>query len=199
MKHNLITILLLILVSSSFGQIDYLEKGNQQLNDENYTAAEQTFREAIKNDTSNFIYQNQLALTLIKQMKHAEAQKLLDKILSNDSSNLAALWYSGTNNFLDKNADLRSAIRYFEKTLPLLQETQGQYFSAHWFIGRSYQILLKSDGLTYNEVSRMLECYSTYLKLQPNADDAAKISAYVQHIKSIRPPENVEKWINIPQ
>ena len=80
-----------------------------------------------------------------------------------------------------------------------MKETQGQYYSANWFIGRSYQVLLQSDGLTYDEVSRMLQCYETYVQLQPNANDAAKISAYVQHIKDIRPSDNVKKWINKPQ
>jgi len=199
MKQFLITTLLFILVQSSFGQTNYFDKGNQQLSDEDFVAAEQTFREAIKSDSTNVIYQNQLALSLIKQNKHAEAQKILDKVLAADSTNIAALWYAGTNNYLDKSADLRKAIKYFEKVLLLLKETQGQYYSANWFIGRSYQILLQSDGLTYDEVSRMLECYETYVRLQPNANDAAKISAYIQHIKNVRPSDNVKKWINKPQ
>jgi tetratricopeptide (TPR) repeat protein len=199
MKHFVITTLLFILVKSSFGQTNYLDKGNQQLNNEDFVAAEQTFREAIRADSTNLIYQNQLALSLVKQKKHVEAQKILDKVLTVESTNIGALWYAGTNNYLDKTADLRTAIKYFEKVLPLLKETQGQYYSANWFIGRSYQVLLQSDGLTYDEVSRMLQCYETYVKLQPNADDAGKISAYVQHIKNIRPPDNVKKWINKPQ
>lgn len=199
MKQFFITTLLFIVVQSSFGQTNYLDKGNQELNDEDFVAAEQTFREAIKSDTSNLIYQNQLALSLIKQKKHSEAQKILDKVLAVDSTNTGALWYAGTNNYLDEGSDLRTAIKYFEKVLPLLKETQGQYYSANWFIGRSYQILLQSDGLTYEEVSRMLDCYSTYVRLQPNANDAAKIFAYIQHIKNIRPSDNVKKWINKPQ
>lgn len=199
MKQFLITTLFFILTQVSFGQTDYMNKGNQQLGDEDFVGAEQTFREAIKSDSSNLIYQNQLALSLIKQKKHVEAQKLLDKVLAVDSNNIGALWYAGTNNYLDKSADLRTAIKYFEKVLPLLKETQGQYYSANWFIGRSYQVLLQSDGLTYDEVSRMLQCYETYVRLQPHANDAAKISAYVQHIKDVRPPDNVKKWINKPQ
>ena len=199
MKQFIITTLLFLFVQISFGQTNYLDKGNQQLNNEDFVAAEQIFRDAIKSDSSNLIYQNQLALSLMKQDKHSEAQKILDKILLVDSTNVGALWYAGTNNYLDKNADLRLSIKYFEKVLALLNEKQGQYYSANWFIGRSYQILLQSDGLTYNEVSRMLACYSTYLRLQPNAIDAAKISAYVQHIKDIRPSDKVEKWINKPQ
>ena len=199
MKQFLVTTLLFILVNNSYGQNNYLDKGNQQLKDNDFVAAEQTFRDAIKSDSSNLIYQNQLALSLMKQKKHSNAQKLLDKILLLDSTNIGALWYAGTNNYLDKNSDLRLAIKYFEKVLPLLNESQGQYFSANWFIGKSYQVLLQSDGLTYDEVSRMLECFSTYVRLQPNANDAAKISVFVQHIKEIRPPINVKKWINKPQ
>lgn len=193
------TTLLFLFVQGSFGQTNYLDKGNQQLNNKDFVGAEQTFREAIKSDSSNVIYQNQLALSLMKQKKHNEAQKILNKILLVDSSNIGALWYAGTNAFIDKNADLRLAVKYFEKVLPLLNEKQGQYYSANWFIGRSYQLLLQSNGLSYNEVSRMLDCYSTYLRLQPNANDAANISAYVQHIKAIRPSDNVEKWINNPK
>ena len=199
MKQFLITVLLYFLVQSSFGQTNYLKQGNQQLNDEDFVAAEKTFREAVNSDSSNLIYQNQLALALSKQKKHIEAQKLLGKVLAIDSTNIGALWYAGINTFSDKNSDLRTAIKYFEKVLPLLKETQGQYYSANWYIGRSYQILLQSDGLTYDEVSRMLDCYSNYVRLQPDANDAAKISSYVQHIKDVRPPDNVKKWINKPQ
>jgi tetratricopeptide (TPR) repeat protein len=199
MKQFFITTLLFILVQSSFGQTNYLGKGNQQLSEEDFVGAEKTFREAIKSDSTNLIYQNQLALSLSKQKKHNEAQKLLDKVLLVDSANIGALWYAGINSFSDKNSDLRTTIKYFEKVLPLLKETQGQYYSANWYIGRSYQILLQSDGLTYDEVSRMLQCYETYLRLQPDANDAAKISAFVQHIKEVRPPDNVKKWLNKPQ
>jgi len=199
MKHFIITTLFFLFIQISFGQVNYLDKGNQQLNNKDFVSAEQTFRDAIKSDSSNLIYQSQLALSLMQQEKHSEAKKILDKILSVDSSNVGALWYAGNNDFLDKTADLRQAIKYFEKVLPLIDEKRGQYYSANWFIGRSYQILLQSEGLTYNEVSRMLDCYSTYLRLQPDANDAAKISAYVQNIKAIRPSDNVEKWINKPQ
>ena len=192
MRQFLITTLLFLFVQNSFEQTIYLDKGNQQLNDEDFAGAEQTFRDAIKSDSFNLIYQNQFALSLIKQEKHIEAQK----VLLVDSTNVGILWYAGTNNFLDKAADLRQAVKYFEKVLPHLNEKKFQYYSANWFIGRSYHILLQSDGLTYSEVSRMLDCYSTYLKLQPNADDTAEISAYVQHIQTIRPSDNVKKWIN---
>ena len=196
MKRLFIAIIILSFFRISFAQTNYLEKGNKYLNEEKYHEAENTFREAIKSDSSNLVYQCQLAFALIEQNKHTEAQKLIDKVLLKDSNNVGALWYGGMNSYLDKGADIRQGIKYFEKVIPLLKETQGQYYSANWFIGRSYQILLQTDGLSYDEVSRMLDCYSTYLRLQPDADDAAKITAFVQHIKNIRPSENVKKWIN---
>jgi hypothetical protein len=131
--------------------------------------------------------------------RSASFKRLIDSLLAADSTNVFALFSVGINSFSNKIADLRTAIKYFEKVLPLLKETDSRYYSANWYIGRSYEILLQSEGLTYDEVSRMLDCYSTYLRLQPNADDAAKISSYVQHIKDIRPPDNVKKWINKPQ
>jgi tetratricopeptide (TPR) repeat protein len=196
MNYFLIILVPMLLTTSSFSQSSYLEIGNQQLNKKDFVSAEPTFREAIKSDSLNHIYYNQLALTLIMQKKHGDAQEIIDKVLTVDTTNLGALWYGGINNFQDKNSDLRLAIRFFEKVMPLLNENEGQYYSANWFIGRSYQILLQSDGLAYDEVSRMLDCYSTYVRLQPNAEDAAKTLNFVEHIKSVRPPNNVKKWIN---
>jgi len=194
--NKILTLLVitLSLFQTTYGQTNFLDKGNQYLNEENYVAAEQTFREAIKSDGSNLVYQCQLALSLINQNKNTEAQLVVDKILLKDANNVGAIWYGGMNSFSDKNGDLRKAISYFERTISLIDKKQGQYFSANWFIGRSYQILLQTDGLSYKEVSRMLDCYSMYLKLQPDAEDAKKINAFVEHIKTIRPPSNVEKW-----
>jgi tetratricopeptide (TPR) repeat protein len=187
-----------LMCSSCFlnAQTDYLSKGNEYLQRGNYLQAEQTFRGAIQSDTSNLIYPCQLGLALMEQKKHKEAQEVLDHVILKDSNNIAALWYSGMNNFQDEKADLRKAIYYFEKVLPLLNEKQGQYYSANVLIGQSYRILLQSEGLSYQEVSKMLECYSIYLRLQPNADDAREISAFVNHINQIRPSDNVKKWIN---
>jgi len=198
-RFSLLVFLTLKFASPLFSQVNYLEKGNQYLNDEKYSQAEQTFRTAIESDSNNLVYQCQLALALIEQDKHRDAQKVINRVLLKDSNNVGALWYGGINNFKDENGDLRIAVSYFEKSMSHLNPKQGQYYSANWFIGRSYQILLQSDGLSYNEVSRMLECYSIYLRLQPDAKDASQISAFVNHIKEVRPSDNVEKWVNLSQ
>lgn len=194
--YFLAVILLLQFYAEVQGQINYLNKGNEYLTEKNYKAAERTFREAIESDSSNLTYPCQLALALMSQDQHAEAQKVIEGVLAKDPVNIAALWYAGTNTFLDSNSDLRIAVSYFEKVIPLLNKTQGQYYSAHWFIGRAYQILLRGDGLNYCEVSRMLQCYEIYIKLQPDADDSQEIRAFVAHIQQVRPSENLLKWVN---
>jgi tetratricopeptide (TPR) repeat protein len=196
-RFSLLLFWTLIFTSPSFCQVNYLEKGNQFLSDDKYSQAEITFREAMASDSNNLVYQCQLALALMEQDKHRDAQKVIDHVLLKDSNNVGALWYGGINNFKDEKGDLRIAIFYFEKAMTHLNPKQGQYYSTNWFIGRSYQILLQSDGLSYNEVSRMLECYSVYLRLQPDANDASQISAFVNHIKEVRPSDNVKKWVNL--
>jgi tetratricopeptide (TPR) repeat protein len=188
-------LVLVMLAHAASGQTEYLHTGNQYLNEKRYDEAEQTFREAIKSDTSNLIYQCQLALALLSQSKYNDAQVTLNNVLSKDSANIGALWYAGLNNFNNKNADLRIAIGYFEKALTFLQEQQNQYYAANWYIGRSLHLLLQKDGITYDETSRLIEAYATYLRMQPNAKDADSIKEFLERVKRKRPPSNVMMWV----
>ena len=189
------TLLFLTAFLTTFGQDKYLDDGNKSLNSGEFDKAEKTFREAIKSDSINLIYQCQLGLTLIQQKKYSDAQTILDKVLQVDTNNVAAIWYSGIGNF--KNGQDKKAILRFEKALTLLDKNSGQYYSAYWFIGKSYSILLKTDGLSYKETDRMFECYEEYLRLQPNANDAAQIREYVDRKKKRRPTNNVLKWVDL--
>lgn len=194
-KIIFLTPLFFCILSAALGQDNYLESGNKFLNDGEFDKAEKTFREGIKFDSSNLVYQCQLGLTLIQQKKYTDAKITLDKILEKDSSNVAAIWYSGIGNF--KNEQYKEAISCFEKALWVFDKKSGQYYTANWFIGKSYSMLLKTDGLSYQETDRMFECYEEYLRLQPNANDAAKIREYVDRKKKRRPPSNVLKWIDL--
>jgi len=189
------TLLFLAGFSTTFGQDKYLDDGNKYLNSGEFDKAEKTFRVGIESDSTNLIYQCQLGLTLIQQKKYSDAEIILDKILKTDSNNVAAIWYSGIGNF--KNGQDKKAILRFEKALTLLDKSSGQYYSANWFIGKSYSILLKTDGLSYQETDRMFECYEEYLRLQPNANDAAQIREYVDLKKKRRPTSNVLKWVDL--
>ena len=192
---KLIIILFLVAVLKSFSQDVYLDKGNTYLNNNQFDKAEQTFREAIKSDTSNLIYQCQLGLTLIQAKKYSEGEQVLDNVIKIDPNNEAAIWYSGIGNYY--NAKDRQAIIWFEKVLSLIDKNSGQYFSAYWFIGKCYSNLLKTEGLTNSETDRMFECYEEYLSLQPNAEDAKEIKEYVERKKKRRPPSNVKVWLDL--
>ena len=196
MKQKILTTyLFLTTFVTTFGQDKYLNDGNKFLNNGEFDKAEKTFRQGIEYDSTNLIYQCQLGLTLIQQKKYSDAEAILDKILKIDSNNIAAIWYSGVGNF--KNGQDRKAIIRFEKALTLLDKSSGQYYSANWFIGKSYSILLRTDGLSYQEADRMFECYEEYLRLLPNADDAAQIREYVDRKKKRRPTSNVLKWVDL--
>lgn len=191
---NLTIIFISILASfKSYGQENYLEKGNSYLNSKEYEKAEKLFKKAIKSQPENLIYQCQLALSLSSQNKFDEAEKILNDVLQVDSLNVGALWYSGTNYF--KAGKDRKAISKFEKAILLLNKEQAQYPSAHWYIGKSYSILLNTEGLTYNEVDRMLEGYETYLSYYPNSNDTKELTEYLNKIKRMRPPKNVLNWV----
>jgi tetratricopeptide (TPR) repeat protein len=194
-KLTLTTLLFVTTVLTTFAQDPFLDKGNSYLNNEQFDKAEETFREAIKSDTTNLIYQCQLGLTLIQAKKYADGEQVLNKVLKTDSNNVAATWYSGIGNFY--NAQDRQAVNRFEKALTLLNIKSGQYYSANWFIGKSYSNLLKTSGLTYAETDRMFECYDEYLRLQPNAEDAPKIKEYVERKKKRRPSSNVKVWVDL--
>ncbi len=196
MSKTILTFFFLALLTTSiFGQDKYLDRENQFLNDGNLDSAEQTFRNAIKANPKNLIYQNQLGLVLIEEKKFEEAEIILDKVLKTDSTNVAAIWYSGIGNF--KSKKYRLAIMRFEKSLMLLDKNSGQYYSANWFIGKSYSNLLKTEGLTYSETDRMFQCLDEYIRLQPNADDTPKLKEFVARKKARRPPENVKIWVDM--
>lgn len=175
--------------------VDYLKVGNDFLNQNKLEEAENIFRIGLDKNPGNVILMNQLSLSLINQKENYKAQEILDKIIKSDSLNIGALWYSGINNYLRKPPRLTEAIKYFEKAYPLIDKNSGQYFGVNFFIGNSYKILLYSDGLNYDEVSRMLETLRIYTELQPDADDYGSTKLFIEKIEKNRMPRNVKKWI----
>lgn len=189
-----ITLVLLLICSSSFGQRNYLNEGNRLLGQEKNKEAETVFRDALNEDKDNVIYQTQLALSLLNQGKHEEAQKILDNVLNKDDKNVAALWYSGINQFMNTN-DFKKSVEYFETAFPLIPKISPQYFAVNFFIGKSYKNLLHTKGLTYSQTSRMLETLKEYVRLQPNAEDAAYLKSFVERVEKNRPGKNVQNWV----
>lgn len=188
-------ILLLIISQSILGQINYLNEGNKFLNENKNIEAEKIFREGIKSDSLNLTYKCQLALSLINQKKNSEAEKEIQKVLIKDSLNIGALWYGGINNFSSENHDFRKAVNYFEKAYQYINKNSPQFFAVNYFIGKCYNNLLYTEGISYTEASRMLETYKKYIELQPNAENATQIKSFIEKVEANRPPSNVKKWI----
>ena len=158
MKQIILTTLILVTtILTTFAQDVFLVKGNSYLNNEQFDKAAQVFREAIKSDSTNLVYQCQLGLVLIQSKKYADGEQVLNKVLKTDPKNVAAIWYCGIGNFY--NSQNRQAIDRFEQALTMLDKKSVQYFGANWFIGKCSSNLLKTDGLTYSETDRMFECY----------------------------------------
>jgi Flp pilus assembly protein TadD len=70
MKNELFFLSLALLISgTAFSQDNLLEKGNLYLNRGDFDQAEKVFREGMKSDTTDLIFQCQLGLTLIQKRR----------------------------------------------------------------------------------------------------------------------------------
>ncbi|PJJ67766.1 tetratricopeptide repeat protein [Chryseobacterium geocarposphaerae] len=189
-----IFLLLVFYSGMSFSQ-NYLDNGNVLISENKFSEAENVFREGLKHEPDNLIFKSQLALTLIKQNKNDQAEKVIVEVLKKDPSFPAALWYGGINNFSKKKSDFRKAISYFEKSYNLIDKHSKQYFAVNFYLGKSYQNLLYTEGLSYDEVDRMIETYKKYIELQPDAENIINVKSFVEKIENNRPGRNVEKWV----
>ena len=174
-------------------QRNYLDEGNKLLSQNKNKEAEEVFKEGLNLEKDNLIYQTQLGLSLINQEEYSKAEKQLENVLEKDPNNTAALWYSGINNFLNAK-NFRKAVIYFEKAYPLISKTSPQFFAVNFFIGKSYRNLLYTEGLSYDETSRMLETSKEYVRLQPNASDADQFLSFIKYVEENRFPPNVKNW-----
>lgn len=173
----------------------YLDQGDKLISENKFSEAENVYQKGLKDDPDNLILKSQLALALLSQDKNDDAEIVIGEILSKKPDFTAALWYGGINNFSKKEPDFRKAISYFEKAYDLIDKNSGQYFGVNYYIGRSYRKLLYREGLTYNEVDRMLKTYKKYVELQPNAEDIGNTKNFIKKVEEKRPGKNVGKWI----
>jgi tetratricopeptide (TPR) repeat protein len=172
-----------------------LDEGNELISKNKFSEAEKIFRKGLQETPNDLILKSQLALALISQEKNEEAETVITEILNIHPDFTAALWYGGINNFNNHQPDYRKAIAYFEKAYNLIDANSGQFFGVNYYIGRSYRKLLYKEGLTYNEVDRMLETYKKYIESQPNAEDIIDAKSFVKKVEEKRPGKNVGKWI----
>lgn len=189
----IISFVFFILSTTTNAQTDILAEGEKLFAAGQFQQAEQLFRTGLTAEPENVNYLSQLGVCLIQQKKYKEADAVLAKVLAKDKANFSALWYSGVSKYSTKQYS--DAVSFFEKVLPLLPKDSPQYPSAYWFIGKSLSGMLKTEGITEAQAGRMFESFEQYLQLQPNAHDAAKISAFVTAAKANKPKTITDKWV----
>lgn len=177
---------------SCFAQSAELEKGNKLLDADKYTQAEEVYRDALEKYPGTTPLQTQLAFALIQQKKHKEAEEIILSVLSKEPLDMPANWYGGIMYFYREMH--RKALPRFEKTLRLLKPEMGQYASACWFIGKCYENLLYTEGITQKETKRMIEVLEFFLKLRPNAAESKEVREFLEKVENQRPPEIQTVW-----
>lgn len=99
MKATLLVVLAVLAGPGGDGTTEYLDDGNALIAQEDYVGAESLFRTALEADPDNPVYRTQLALCLIYQERHAEADTELSRVLINHPNDVAALWYGAINRY----------------------------------------------------------------------------------------------------
>ncbi|MEO6302491.1 MAG: hypothetical protein ABIP51_04905 [Bacteroidia bacterium] len=109
--------------------------------------------------------------------------------------NVQTIWEKGVTCFL--NEDDKGSILNFEKLLLLIDKKNPKYSAALFYIGHSYRVILKSEGLTSVEADRMFECYTAYLSFPLtifNVETNKGVEDFLERKKKNRPANNVKKW-----
>lgn len=177
---------------SCFSQSAELEKGNKLLDADKNEEAEKVYREALTKHPETTPLQTQLAFALIQQKKYDDAEEIILSVLKKEPLDMPANWYGGIMYFYREMP--RKALPRFEKTLRLLKPEMGQYASACWFIGKCYENLLYTEGITQKETKRMIEVLEFFLKLRPNAAESKEVREFLDKVEANRPPEVQTLW-----
>lgn len=187
---NIILLLLMFTFSNAFAQADFLKDGNALLSQKKYTEAEAVFRKGIKSSPADLKLKNQLAFALLSQNKYADAEKLITEVLKKEPANKAALWFGGLNNLNNEGGNSRKAVQYFEKVKPLMESNTSL---VDLNIGKSYKKLLFSEGLTNAEIDKMQTAFTSFVTLQPDADDNKDVKQFLKFVKGSRPNPKIRK------
>ncbi len=112
-----------------------------------------------------------------------------------DSGNAQTIWEAGVSCFLGE--DDRGSIANFEKLLLIVDRNNPKYSAALFYIGHSYRVILKNEGLTKTEADRMIECYELYLDFPVtilNSETNKNVTAFLERKKKSRPVTQAAKW-----
>lgn len=195
MKAKLL-LLGLILVSSlrlSAQYKDFYKEGNAYMSQKKYALAEQTFRAGVIADSSLHILYTSCAHALLMQKKYAEADSALDEVLKKDANFFGAHWYKGLN-YLYWQQDSMAIVslkKYVAQAIP----DNNEYAKAFYYLGRGYENLLISSGLTDSEISEMIAYYQKYCFLAEGHPTTIRIINFIEKVKAHKPENFKGKWI----
>lgn len=112
-----------------------------------------------------------------------------------ETATVQSIWETGVACFL--NEDDRGSVFNFEKILLMVDRNNPKYSASLFYIGHSYRILLKKEGLTKTEADRMMECYKLYLAFPTtefNAETNKNVEAFLERKNKSRPLNQLLIW-----
>ncbi len=172
---------------------DYYKEGNEYMNQRKYALAEQTFRDGVIADSSLHILYTSCAHALLMQKKYSEADSALDEVLKKNGAFFGAHWYKGLNYLYWQKDSL--AIISFKEYLKYASPQNNEYNKAYYYLGRAYEILLTSTGLTDGEISEMFAYYQKYCVLAEGHPTTTRILGFIEKVKLAKPANFKGKWV----
>jgi len=172
---------------------DFYKEGNAYMSQKKYALAEQTFRAGVIADSSLHILYTSCAHALLMQKKYAEADSALDEVLKKDANFFGAHWYKGLN-YLYWEQDSMAIIslkKYVAQAIP----DNNEYAKAFYYLGRGYENLLISTGLTDSEISEMIAYYQKYCFLAEGHPTTTRILTFIEKVKTQKPINFKGKWV----
>lgn len=171
---------------------DYYAEGNAYMNQKKFVLAEETFAEGIEVDSSLHILYPSLANAMIMQQKHNPADSVLDVILKKHPNYLGALWFKGLNYFY-WDRDSMSVI-YMKAYLKRAKMPNNQVIKGYYYVGRAYEKILRTKGLTQLELSEMIAYYDKFTILGEGHPAANRIKGFIAIVKSKKPANYRGRW-----
>jgi tetratricopeptide (TPR) repeat protein len=192
MKNIILSILIILNINSTKGQdgVNLIALGNKEMNEGNYKQAEKFYSMALIKEPQNWHIYTLLGFSYHKQNFYNKADSFFNITISNDSNQTKAYWYRGMN-LIKMKKDSLAIISY--KNF-ILKEKNGSHIEAHKQISKSYERILRRNGLYNFEIDDLIYHLNQILILDPSAPEAPQILNFIETIKSKRPVNLIGKW-----
>jgi len=163
------------------------------MNQKKFALAEETFAQGITIDSGLHILYPSLANAMMMQKKHNAADSVLDDFLKHHPNYLGALWFKGLNYFYwDKDS---MSVIYLKQFLKRANPANNKVLDGYYYVGRAYENMLRSSGLTQSELTEMISYYEKFTILGEGHPVAIRIKGFLEMVKAKKPLNFKGKWI----